>query len=60
MKDDGVLNLLIFQALQDVRMASSLVRSTINFNRTSVDGYRSSFCFTEKECIIFTYNKPLT
>ena len=29
MKGDGVLNLLIFQAFQDVRMASSLVRSTI-------------------------------
>lgn len=28
MKGDGVLNLLIFQAFQDVRMASSLVRST--------------------------------
>ena len=36
MKGDGVLNLLIFQAFQDVRMASSLVRSTTekpwNFN----------------------------
>jgi hypothetical protein len=30
MKGDGVLNLLIFQAFQDVRMASSLVRSTNN------------------------------
>ena len=29
MKGDDVLNLLIFQAFQDVRMASSLVRSTI-------------------------------
>jgi hypothetical protein len=29
MKGDGVLNLLIFQAFQDVRMASSLVRSTM-------------------------------
>ena len=29
MKGDGVLNLLIFQAFQDVCMASSLVRSTI-------------------------------
>ena len=28
MKGDGVLNLLIFQAFQDVRMASSLVRMT--------------------------------
>ena len=28
MRGDGVLNLLIFQAFQDVRMASSLVRST--------------------------------
>ena len=28
MKGDGVLNLLIFQAFQDVRMASSLVRSS--------------------------------
>ena len=28
MKDDGVLNLLKFQAFQNVRMASSLVRST--------------------------------
>ena len=28
MKGDGVLNLLIFQAFQDVRMASSLVHST--------------------------------
>ena len=28
MKGDGVLNLLIFQVFQNVRMASSLVRST--------------------------------
>lgn len=33
MKGDGVLNLLIFQAFQDVRMASSLVRSTIDLRR---------------------------
>lgn len=44
MKGDGVLNLLIFQAFQDVRMASSLVRSTIRAKseHSSVTGFSTS------------------
>ena len=42
MKGDGVLNLLIFQAFQNVRMASSLVRSTIE-KPCSFNDYRALF-----------------